>query len=94
MSVGVVKNEFEDNLIISGKDQNKDSRKDMGELIINVKYPKSTYHEILNRREITFDSFWSSTGGFVGMFLGYSVMQVPQIIFVVVKWSMNQKLNL
>lgn len=94
MSVGVVKSEFEDNLYTSMKHQGTTSARDLGNLTINVKYPKSTYHEILNRREITFDSFWSSTGGFVGMFLGYSVMQVPQIIFVLVKWSMNQKVNL
>ena len=91
MSVGVVQSEYKDNQLISQKHQEGTSASDSGKLTIILKYPKSTYHEILNRREITFDSFWSSTGGFVGMFLGYSVMQVPQIIFVVVKWFMNQK---
>ena len=91
MSIGVVKSEFEDNLLLSQKQgmTGLGNRK-MGNLNIIVKYPKSTYHEILNRREITFDIFWSTTGGFVGMFLGYSAMQLPEFIFGALKWSMNQ----
>ena len=92
MSIGVVKSEFEDNLFESQKNERTQWNSGIlsGTLKIIVKYPKSTYHEILNRREITFDIFWSTTGGFVGMFLGYSAMQLPEFIFGALKWSMNQ----
>ena len=86
MSIGVIKNKFYDTDYDSfGK------RVPLGgNMSIIIKYPEDNYHEILNMKQITFDSFWSSTGGFIGMFLGFSIMQVPQFVFGVVMWSINR----
>ena len=61
-----------------------------GHLSIEIKYPDHRYHEIVNMQLVSFDSFWSSTGGFIGMFLGYSVMQVPHFIFGIIEWSIKR----
>ena len=86
MSIGVVKDYFEDSPLKSSR---RTSFRE-GNLTITIKYPGSTYHEILNKREVSFESFWSSTGGFVGMFLGFSLMQIPQLIFGLFMWSTNK----
>ena len=85
MSVGVIKNEFEDNFL-----NFREFSPGKGNLSVIIKYSEDTYHEIVNMQQVTMDSFWSSTGGFVGMFLGYSVMQVPHFIFGIVMWSTNK----
>ena len=101
MSFGILKNEFEDNIrkkpegIESEQEASKvlgsESASGYGYLSIKIKYPDDRYHEIVNIQQVTFDSFWSSTGGFIGMFLGYSVMQVPDFIFGIVSWSIKRK---
>lgn len=86
MSISVIKDNFEDNPLASSRRTHYED----GNVSIIIKYPGSTYHEILNERKVTFYSFWSSTGGFIGMFLGFSLMQLPQIIFGLVMWSTNK----
>ena len=87
MTNTVTKSEFFDT-DVTEKDQVQYQR---GNLSIIINYPEDKYHEIINMQQITFDSFWSSTGGFVGMFLGYSLMQVPQFVFGIVMWYADKK---
>ena len=47
---------------------------------INIDYRSKFYQEIENSRDFGFESFWSSVGGFVGIFMGYSILQVPELI--------------
>ena len=44
-----------------------------------------TYQEIVNERDFGFESFWSSVGGFVGIFLGYSLLEFPDLLDKLVK---------
>ena len=53
-------------------------------IAIQVVYPRQTFQEIVNKRAFGFESFWSSVGGFVGIFLGYSLMQLPEIIYKII----------
>ena len=53
---------------------------DAGNLVINFLYKGTHYQEIENVRDFGFESFWSGVGGFVGIFLGYSIMQFPELI--------------
>ena len=39
-----------------------------------------SYQEIVNIQEFSFESFWSAVGGFLGMFLGYSLLQLPELL--------------
>ena len=50
------------------------------EFIIKFMYTERYYQEIENVREFGFESFWSAVGGFVGIFLGYSMMQFPALL--------------
>ena len=43
-------------------------------------YLPDRYEETINRRFFGFEMFWSSIGGFIGMFLGCSLMQLPDMI--------------
>ncbi len=38
------------------------------------------YQEIEYVQDFGFESFWSGVGGFVGIFLGYSLMQFPEFL--------------
>ena len=50
------------------------------EIDIKLTYNEGTYKEIINTRDFGMDSFWISVGGFVGLFLGYSISQIPDLI--------------
>ena len=42
-------------------------------------YKGYQYQEVENLREFGFEAFWSGVGGFVGIFLGYSLLQLPDL---------------
>ena len=50
------------------------------EFQFRIVYTVDEFQEITNVKEFTFEMFWSSVGGFLGIFLGYSVLQVPELI--------------
>ena len=47
---------------------------------IKVIYPETFYQEIKNVRDFTFETFWSTAGGYLGIFLGYSLLQIPELL--------------
>ena len=60
------------------KVENVKPKKNKGdEKRINMKiiYMMQKYQEIKNEKELSFEMLWSSIGGFVGMFIGYSMLQ-------------------
>ena len=62
-----------------------------GNLRISVKYQDKTYEEIINEREFGFESLWSTIGGFVGIFVGTSLSQLPKLVTFI--WTRLQKLT-
>ena len=38
------------------------------------------FTKITNEKAVGFEAFWGGIGGFVGVFLGYSLMQIPDLI--------------
>ena len=44
-----------------------------------VVYTEDYYQEIQNSQDVSFETFFSGVGGFVGIFCGYSIMQVPEL---------------
>ena len=44
-------------------------------LMLSIVYSTSQYQEIINVRDFDFDSMFSAMGGFVGIFLGHSLLQ-------------------
>ena len=49
-------------------------------LIFDFVYMDDFYQEIINAKGFGFESFWSGVGGFVGIFLGYSLLQTPDLV--------------
>ena len=41
-----------------------------------------TYRETINREAFSLADLWSQVGGFVGIFVGYSIMQIPATVAV------------
>ena len=48
-----------------------------------------SYEEIINEREFGLESLWSTVGGFVGIFVGTSLSQVPSFIVLLWNWMKN-----
>lgn len=47
---------------------------------IMVRYVDDFYQRIENVKSVEFETFFSGVGGFVGIFCGYSIMQVPELV--------------
>ena len=48
-------------------------------LIFKLDYLSETYRETVSMKAFDLASLWSQIGGFVGIFLGYSLLQVPEL---------------
>ena len=46
-------------------------------------YRESVYQEIANTQSFNSESFVSGVGGFVGIFLGYSILQLPDLLSLI-----------
>ena len=66
----------------------RDTKTGTGQLEISVVYSTSQYQEIINIADFSFDSMFSGIGGFVGIFLGYSLLQIADLLKMLVyrKW--------
>ena len=62
-----------------------------GYVLMELLYMETQYKETTNIREFGFESFWSSVGGFVGIFLGYSIMQIPQLLEDLWGWIIKRR---
>ena len=50
------------------------------DIAIKFIYTEKVYEEIQYTKAIGFESWLSNVGGFVGIFLGYSMMQFPELL--------------
>ena len=50
------------------------------DIAIKFVYSEKVYEEIQYTKAIGFESWLSNVGGFVGIFLGYSMMQFPEFL--------------
>ena len=61
----------------------------VGFLSLSIPYATDIFQEIQNVKDFNIETLWSSAGGFVGIFLGYSLLQIPEIFDV--KWKDHLK---
>ena len=76
-------------MLVSATVQNKMMEYDPpGQIHILVRYSTSQYQQIVNVRDFDFDSMFSAIDGFVGIFLGYSLLQTTDFIELTIskKW--------
>lgn len=59
-------------------------------LFIGFKYIDKNYQEIVNVRDFSLESLWSTAGGFVGIFVGTSLSQIPELVAIAWKWLQNR----
>ena len=71
--------------------QSKAVRQDDKHITIKVSYLGNTYQETENIQDFTFETFFSSLGGFIGIFLGYSMLQAPELLSYVPLWAKKLK---
>ena len=63
-------------------------------ILLQFVYMKKHYQEVINLREFGFKSCWSSIGGFVGIFLGYSILNFPETLGILFHWYQRKKASL
>ena len=56
-------------------------------------YPDKTYEEIQYSRMMGFDGWLSNVGGFIGIFLGCSLMQIPDVLVFIIGLVQHQKVK-
>ena len=66
-------NEMGINVNIKNKDKNQESEE---RVVLKFVYRMQKYQEIKNEKEFSLEMLWSGIGGFVGMFIGYSMLQL------------------
>ena len=71
--------------------QSKTLRPNDEHITIKISYIEKTYQETENVQDFSFESFFSSLGGFIGIFLGYSMLQIPELMDIIP--SSVKKLN-
>ena len=49
-------------------------------LKLSISYTTETFQEIVNVKDFSVEAVWSSIGGFIGIFLGYSLLQLPEVL--------------
>ena len=67
--------------IVTFQEKAKNHEKDPNSFVLVFNYLEEMYQEIRNQRDFDMEMFWSSVGGFIGMFLGYSLWQCPEMMF-------------
>ena len=67
--------------------------KDTDYFTIRVRYQDlgSRYFETINTKDFGFETWWSTVGGIVGIFLGYSIIELFEMISNGLAW-INKKL--
>ena len=66
--------------IVTFQEKSKNPANDSTSLLLVFNYLDEMYQEIVNKRDFDMEMLWSSVGGFVGMFLGYSLWQFPEMV--------------
>ena len=59
--------------------------------LLELQYMKQNYQEIVNIKDFELESLWSSVGGFVGIFLGYSLLRVPDLMDTLFEWFQTKQ---
>ena len=60
--------------------QSKKTKPNNKHITIKISHMEYTYQETENVQDFSFESFFSSLGGFIGIFLGYSMLQIPELL--------------
>ena len=68
-----------------------EEQNESGDSRVKFLYADTVYEEIQNSKSFDLESFVSGVGGFIGIFLGYSILQLPELLEVVACLVRNLK---
>ena len=74
--------------ITSETESNKELNKGY-DVQVRFTYNMRKYQEIKNERDFGMESLWSYIGGYVGLFIGCSLLSVLDDAFAVLMWGFN-----
>ena len=60
-------------------------------MVFRFSYLNEEYQEIINTKDFGFQGFWSNIGGFIGIFLGYSLLQTPDLFASIIAFLRRTK---
>ena len=66
-------------MVVSSK-MDKEEENEWKEPCFKILYTTKNYQDIRNTQSFGFESLLSGVGGFVGIFLGYSILQIPELL--------------
>ena len=78
-------------ILLSIDSINADPRPIPEDISVMFYYTEKTYEEIQYTKMMGFESWLSNVGGFVGIFLGYSMMQIPEFLNYIISFIQTQK---
>ena len=61
---------------------------------ITLLYEETDYEEVTNTKSFDFASLVSGVGGFIGIFLGYSILQIPDVLELLPATLSNLRRNI
>ena len=80
-------------LVLTIESVNNNPNPKPNDIAIEFIYSENVYEEIEYIKAIKFDSWLSNVGGFVGIFLGYSMMQFPEVLLFFATMFNKEKRN-
>ena len=73
------------NIVATTKSYTLIEDKNITNVAFKFVYP-AEYKETINKQVIVLTELWSRIGGFVGILIGYSIMQIPEMFEKLLKW--------
>ena len=55
--------------------------------MVNIRFEDSSFMEIKHVRAFDIESLIGNAGGYLGLFTGYAILQLPSLIFLTVGWA-------
>ena len=72
------------------KQKLSDANKQKNQLRIHFIFLTKKYEEVQSIREYGMDSLWAEVGGYIGIFLGYSLLQVVEVLLMFPTWMLEK----
>ena len=73
-------------LLLSVDSVNDHPNAQLNDVSIKFRYTEKIYEEVLYDKKYSFESFCNTLGGFWGIFLGFSLMQFPDLLEFILLW--------
>ena len=77
---------YEKNKIVEGSKKKKDKNRSLS---LRIYFPSKKLKYVTQRQAYGFGNFGADVGGYIGMFLGYSLLHIPHMVLAASKFISN-----